>query len=155
MVRSNSMQAPTPRLVFAFIALAVVTLMCAMTRAAHADWREEASSYDIERMGHLEQSRLQGLSEAARGGGTGNPAAILETLSPAGFPVPASALEGGWRCRQMKLGGITPYIVYGWFHCRIHAVNGGLFFEKLDGTLRSQGFLYPEGGAWIYLGATS
>ena len=34
-------------------------------------------------------------------------------------------------------------------------MNGGLFLQKNDGSLRTEGFLYPENGAWIYLGAQS
>ena len=63
---------------------------------------------------------------------------------------------GNWRCREMKLGGISPYMVYkDWFRCSIRAVHGGLMFRKLTGTQRTSGFLYPQDGAWIYLGASS
>lgn len=33
--------------------------------------------------------------------------------------------------------------------------NGALFFQKTQGSIRTQGILYPENGAWIYLGAAS
>ena len=44
--------------------------------------------------------------------------------------VPEQALYGTWRCRQMKLGGMTGYAVFSWFTCRISKVNGGIWFEK-------------------------
>ena len=53
-----------------------------------------------------------------------------ETFWPAGHDVPERALYGNWRCRQMKLGGMTDYAVFSWFPCRISKVNGGIWFEK-------------------------
>jgi hypothetical protein len=87
--------------------------------------------------------------------GTGDFNALKQTLEPAGRTIPGQALIGNWRCRNMKMGGMNAYIVYQWFNCRISVVNGGLFFQKPDGTLKTQGFLYPENGSWIYLGAQS
>ena len=40
-------------------------------------------------------------------------------------------LIGTWRCRTMKLGGISPAVVYSWFRCRMRHTRNGLFFEKL------------------------
>ena len=123
--------------------------------AANAGWREEISPADAQRLRDLGTSRQQGLNEARAGGGKGDYAAIAETLSPTSHSVSEGALIGNWRCRQMKLGGMTSYVVYSWFSCRIHHVGGGLFFEKLTGSQKTNGFLYPESGAWVYLGAAS
>ena len=54
----------------------------------------------------------------------------------------------------MKLGGMTDYAVFSWFPCRISRVNGGIWFEK-EGTQRMAGYLYPENGVFVYLGAQS
>jgi hypothetical protein len=43
---------------------------------------------------------------------------------------------------------------HGWFTCRISKVNGGIWFEK-QGTQRMAGYLYPEDGMWVSLGAQS
>jgi len=51
---------------------------------------------------------------------------------------------------------MSPYIVYGaWFACSIRPDGDGLLLEKTGGSQRFAGFLYPEQGAWIYLGASS
>ena len=42
-----------------------------------------------------------------------------------------------------------------WFSCSIRPRNGGLMLQKMNGTQRFQGALYPENGAWVYLGASS
>ncbi len=123
---------------------------------ALADWRNQASDYDIRRLHLLEQYRDKAVNEAENyADGRGDFRAIKGALEPMSHSVPARALIGNWHCRNMKMGGMNAYIVYGWFNCRIGVVNGGLFFQKADGSLRTQGYLYPENGAWIYLGAQS
>lgn len=123
---------------------------------AFAGWREEASSADINRLATLDSVRLHAVQAAVDYDGQGDFNAIKRVLEPGGRAIPARALLGDWRCRQIKLGGISPYIVYpAWFHCRVRVVNGALFFEKLNGSQRTHGFLYPENGAWVYLGASS
>ena len=64
------------------------------------------------------------------------------------------ALKGNWRCRTIKLGGMTPDVIYGWFRCRISMKGGAPYFEKLSGSQRTSGVLYPEGGGFVYLGAS-
>ena len=77
-------------------------------------------------------------------------------MQPQGRAVPANALLGDWRCRQMKLGLMESYMVYDrWFSCNIRPVNGGLLLQKMNGSQRFVGFLFPENGAWVYLGASS
>jgi len=124
-----------------------------LASAASAGWRDEASARDIERLSHLSASRAQGMQEAA----AGNPAdfaAIQSILQSGAAPASPSALKGTWRCRSMKLGGVSPEIVYSWFRCRISEKNGALFFEKLTGSQRTSGYLYPEGAGYVYLGAS-
>jgi len=137
------------KLAFAFAA----TLMVASTSAS-AGWRDQISPADSQRLANLQQARQAAISEAQRGHGSGDFRAIQETVGAASHEVPERALYGTWRCRQMKLGGMTDYVVYSWFTCRIARVNGGIWFEK-QGTQRMAGYLYPENGMWVYLGAQS
>jgi Domain of unknown function (DUF4893) len=134
----------------AIAALAVVTL----TGTAKADWHDQITRYDVHRLDHLEQSRAQALKEAQRRGGTGDIRAVQRLFAPEPRSVPERVLAGTWRCRQVKLGGMTGYYVFDWFRCRITRVNGQLWFEKA-GTQRMAGYLYPQQGMWIYLGAQS
>ena len=139
------------KVVFAFAAL---LMLAAVTDTAQAGWREQISAADSARLADLENSREHALAQAQRGNGTGDFRAIRETLGSPGHEVPERALYGNWRCRQMKLGGMTDYAVFNWFSCRIVKINGGVRFEK-QGTQRMVGTLYPENGMWIYLGAQS
>ena len=121
-----------------------------------ADWRQQASPADIDRLAQLATIRADALHAAESWRGQGDLGALRRVMAPEGRTVPARAMLGNWRCREMKLGGISPYMVYkDWFRCSIRAVHGGLMFRKLTGTQRTSGFLYPQDGAWIYLGASS
>jgi hypothetical protein len=135
-------------------AFAALLMLAAATDAHAAGWREQISAADSDRLADLENSRNRAVAEAEHGKGAGDFRAIQETFGAAGHDVPANALVGNWRCRQMKLGGMTDYTVFSWFPCRIERVNGELRLEK-QGTQRMAGTLYAENGAWIYLGAQS
>lgn len=134
-----------------FAALALI----ALTGTALAGWRDQITNFDADRLTRLEDARANGVEQAKSRGGTGDFRAIQETFGAEAHGVPEQALIGNWRCRQMKLGGMTGYAVFSWFPCSISRVNGGLWFEK-QGTQRMAGYLYPEeGGLWVYLGAQS
>lgn len=123
---------------------------------AFAAWQDYASRADLDRLAQLPQIRQAAIAESQRGRGEGNGGVISSIMGPQGHGVPASALTGNWRCRQIKLGGMESYMVYSaWFSCRISQRNGGLMLQKLNGTQRFQGALYPESGSWVYLGASS
>ena len=111
--------------------------------AAQAGWRDQASTFDQNRLAHIDEARARAMSES---GG-----AAAEVLSA---PVTGGAVTGSWRCRTLKLGGMTDAMVYSWYRCRISAHEGRLVFEKLSGTQRMAGLLYPEGGGYVYLGAS-
>ena len=136
------------------LGFAALLMLAAATDARAASWREQISAADSTRLADLENSRDRAVAEARLGHGTGDFHAIQETFGPAGHEVPANAMLGHWRCRQMKLGGMADYTVFNWFSCRIARVNGELRIEK-QGTQRMAGTLYPEGGMWVYLGAQS
>ena len=140
------------------LTLAALTLLTLCSTgfiaSAWADWRDQVSPRDVDRLAHLSEARNDALQQARQRGGFGDVRAIRETLQPASHAVPEQALTGNWRCRQIKLGGATGYYVFSWFSCRIAKVNGGIWFEK-NGTQRMAGFLYPQQGMWIYLGAQS
>jgi hypothetical protein len=130
----------------AFAALAL------FSTPALAGWQDQATQADAQRLARLDEARSAGLSQAQAGG---DMAAINAALGPAARDASGGAFLGTWHCRQMKLGGVTPSIVYKWFTCRISERGGHLFFEKVSGTQRTRGWLYPDGGSLVYLGASS
>ena len=131
---------------------AIAFALCAFATAAYAGWQDQASAFDQQRLVKLDESREKGLAEAASGG---DMSAIHEALDAAPAAISGDALTGEWRCRTMKLGGMAPSVVYTWFKCRISNRGGGLFLEKLTGSQRMGGYLYPDANGFVYLGATS
>ena len=131
---------------------AIASFLFAAT-AANAGWQEQASRFDAQRLSRLDESRAKGLDEA-QGAPAADLAAIRSVLDAPAVEASSSALEGAWRCRTIKLGGVTPDVVYGWFRCRISLKGGAPTFEKLTGSQRTSGFLYPQGGGFVYLGAS-
>ena len=135
--------------------IALVTLSLAST-PAFAGWRDFASAADTARIEHLDQTRALAMADARRGQGEGDWRAISQVMEPEGHAIPANALTGNWRCRQIKLGGMTSAMVYDrWFTCNIRPFHGGLLLQKMDGSQRFAGMLFQENGAWVYLGASS
>ena len=123
---------------------------------AFAGWRDTASPADIERIEQLPQIRAAAIQDAQRGAGRGDWRALPRVMEPEGRAIPAQALLGNWRCREMKLGGMNSYMVYDqWFSCNVRPFRGGLLLQKMDGSQRFVGFLFPENGAWVYLGSSS
>ena len=139
--------------IFAGIALFALSSL-GLIHPAWADWRDQISPRDVERLAHLNDAREDALAQARHRGGQGDARALRAVFDPAPRSIPEQALAGTWRCRQIKLGGMTGYYVFDWFKCRITHVTGGLWFEK-DGTQRMAGYLHPQEGMWVYLGAQS
>ncbi|HXC57021.1 MAG TPA: DUF4893 domain-containing protein [Rhizomicrobium sp.] len=136
------------------LALAAAALMFTAT-AASAGWQDQASAFDQKRLAALAEAKQKGLAEAQAGSGTGDASAIRSALEPASHAPSPGEIAGAWRCRTIKLGGVTPYVVYSWFNCRIANRGGGLFLEKTSGSTRTSGYLYPGDGGMVYLGAAS
>ncbi|MGA9794001.1 MAG: DUF4893 domain-containing protein [Rhizomicrobium sp.] len=130
---------------------AVVSLL--VSTAAFAGWRQEASAFDAQRLSRLQESKAKGLQEASAGP---DMATIHEVLGPRSNPIGEREALGDWHCRTIKLGGMTPSKVYSWFHCRVSHRGGGLYLEKLTGSDRVNGYLYPDrSGGLVLLGANT
>jgi hypothetical protein len=134
------------------IGLVVLAALFAASSAL-AGWQDQASSFDANRLAKLDEARAKGLSEAQAGRDIGLIHALLDAQAR---PASARSLTGDWRCRTIKLGGMSPDIVYSWFRCRIGRRDDGLYFSKVSGTQRLNGTLYPhESGGFVLLGALS
>ena len=85
--------------------------LLAAATPAFAGWKENASPADVDRLVQLPQIRAAALADAQSGDGRGDPRVIPRLMQPEGRAVPADALLGNWRCRQIKLGRMTSYMV--------------------------------------------
>jgi hypothetical protein len=128
----------------------------AATPVFASSWQEVAHPADAARLQALPQIRAEAIADAQHGDGRGDWRVSPRVLEPQARAVPASVLVGEWRCRQFKLGRMSSYMVYDqWFRCNVRPVNGGLLLQKMDGSQRFVGFLYPDRSGWVYLGASS
>jgi hypothetical protein len=131
------------------VAISLFALCLFATPALAAGWQDVATPADQKRLSLLDESKSRAMAQAQSGPDMG---VLHEVLDPAGGP--ADGIEGRWRCRLIKVGGMTPSRVYTWFNCRISDRGGHLFFQKLNGSTRTAGYLYPaRGGKYVYLGA--
>jgi hypothetical protein len=128
-----------------------ILALALMTASASAGWREQASGFDAQRLAKIGEARAKALDEASR---RAPPADLAQIRSVLDAETASGSPTGNWRCRTIKLGGITPDVIYGWFNCRISQRDGELFFEKISGSQRTSGFLYSEGDGYVYLGAS-
>ena len=127
-----------------------------LASGAEAGWQDDASAYDVGRLGKLSESKTKALAEAESGASRADLAAIHAVLDAPPQSVAPERLAGDWRCRTIKLGGMTPDVIYSWFRCRVGEHDGRLYFAKLSGSQRTNGYLYPDAsGGLVYLGASS
>lgn len=128
--------------------------------AASADWRADAKPADIRRLARLDQAWTAALAEA-RAQGQGRALTRLGVLVdprvslPRPYPTP-----GAYRCRTIKIGspnGGPGLVAYGWFRCRVALSPGGdLTLEKITGSQRQAGHLYPEASRrLVFLGGVA
>ena len=137
------------------LALLAAAFVCGAT-AAEAGWQDTASQFDQQRLSRLDEARAKALAEASSGASQADLSIIHAALDPAPQGASVSSLLGNWQCRTIKLGGITPDVIYAWFRCRISMKGGGPYLEKLTGSQVTNGYLYPNGdGSFVYLGASS
>lgn len=128
---------------------------------ASDDWRDYAKPDDVDRLARLDAAwaaGLEGVEKAADDKARAEHAA----LGPVGDPkarvlaIPHPA-PGDYRCRTMKMGGLSGMISYPWFRCRIELTPGGdLTLTKLTGSQRQAGKFYPDPqnpNRLIFLGA--
>ena len=110
---------------------------------------------DRTRMEGYEATRKQALDEARRGG---SPADVRTLDAVLGKEPPQSFsgfdMTGNWQCRTIKVGGLVPLIVYGWFKCKVSDDGSGWMLEKVSGSQRTKGRFYDvDDHKLAYLGS--
>ncbi len=118
-------------------------------KAVATDWRALATRDDLRRMRTWREAFVEGLTQAQ---GSGNMAPITAEgalLEPDAALDGAEIPAGNYRCRTLKLGtaggrGLA-FVAYPSFDCRIALGGGAITLEKLTGSQRPFGRLYPGG----------
>lgn len=109
---------------------------------------------DRQRMEKYDETRKEALAEA-KAGGSAEDLKVLDAVvnrqaqSWAGFD-----MTGNWQCRTIKVGGISPLVVYGWFKCKVSDDGSGWVLEKTSGSQRTKGRFFDDGDKRLtYLGS--
>lgn len=133
-----------------------VALCLTAAAAAQADWRARIRAEDGERLARW-ASGVHAIMVDIQPGEYYDisPLTVRRLLDAQAGPLDARALPGNWRCRNVQIGqrGVFGYPP---FECRIRQTPQGLFFEKVSGSQRLSGLLYPDDAQHLVLlgGAT-
>ncbi|MFN0191693.1 MAG: DUF4893 domain-containing protein [Aestuariivirga sp.] len=130
-------------------------LSTALPAWADGELNKLISAFDKDRLARFEAIRREALTEARAGGNAADLKVLESVLS--GQPLPMSGSfdpTGNWRCRNVKVGGLLPLVVYPWFQCSITGDDSGWFLRKTTGSQMTQGRFYTESDTrLVYLGA--
>lgn len=110
------------------------------------------SAKDFSRLATIDQSRIKGMAEAM----LGEDPAERDTVSKLyhqGIGAPKVVPAGDYRCRTIKLGGISALVSYRYFDCRITKEGSHLKLEKLTGSQRFTGHLTMQESGVAFKGA--
>lgn len=138
----------TLRMAFAVFLAGSASLSSAW--ACTAPVKSKLAPSDAERMARFSQTQLMALGEAMTGESEEERQVVQSLYAPGTVPL-TMVPDGAYRCRTIKMGGLLPLTVYGYFDCEIS--DGGRVIEKLTGSQRFSGKLSVAGDALFYGGA--
>ena len=122
---------------------------CATTQPAPAvpAWQAVATEGDRERLREWRTAFTRALQQARADGHAAAIAREGALLEPDAALGPVPIPNGNYRCRVIKVGakqaGLLNYIAYPAFRCRISQEGAVQHFDKLSGSQRPHGTLYP------------
>lgn len=138
-----------------FLAIALIAALALPTGSALADGvvQKLMTPADKARLDKHDETRKAALTEA-RAGDPAEFAALDALLAKPLLSTPDFDLGGEWRCRTLKMGGVSPLVVYDWFKCRVSDDGSGWKLDKTSGSQRTTGRFYDDGQQrMIYLGS--
>jgi len=110
-------------------------------------WKEVATANDRQRLADWRTSFVDALQAASRAGHSADIAREGALLEPDAALGPPGIANGIYRCRVIKLGakdpGGLPYVAYPPFACRVRSDRGLQRFNKLSGSQRYVGLIFP------------
>jgi len=134
--------------------LAVGGLLC-LPLPAHADGEVQKliTAADKARLDKYGETRKAALAEAK----AGDPAEVKQLDALLAKPLVAFSdkdLTGNWKCRTIKVGGLSPLVIYGWFKCKVSDDGSGWKLAKITGSQRTAGRFFDDNEKRaIYLGS--
>jgi hypothetical protein len=120
-------------------------------------WKEVATASDRQRLANWRTSFVEALAAARKAGHGGGIAAEGSLLDPDAALADPAIPVGLYRCRVTKLGakqeGNLDYVAYPYFACEIREDRGLKRLNKLTGSQRYVGLIFPgDAVRQIFLG---
>ena len=111
-------------------------------------WKEVATADDRQRLADWRTNFVSALDAARKSGHAADVAREGVLLEPDAALGPPGLPNGMYRCRVIKLGAKTdsgglPYVSYPPFTCRVKPDRSLRRFNKLDGSQRYVGLIFP------------
>ena len=101
----------------------------------------DATPDDISRMDNFYTSRTRGLGAALAAESDAEQKIVSELFESGLAPVDETLLPGNYECRTIKMGGISPLVVYSWFRCEIRPEEAVYTIRKTTGSQNFFGVL--------------
>ena len=129
-------------------ALLLSIAACTTTQATPPTqgWQQAATEADRARLRDWRTAFTRALGQARTGGHAADverEGRLLDPDAALGGPIP----NGDYRCRVIKVGakseGLLDYVAYPAFRCRVSQQGGIQHFDKLSGSQRPHGTIYP------------
>ncbi|PBB21240.1 DUF4893 domain-containing protein [Mesorhizobium sp. WSM4313] len=140
-----------PRLFLTALGLVALTL----PSLADGEVQKLITAADKARLDKYGDTRKAAL-EAAKAGDPSEVKQLDELLARPLVAFSDKDLTGNWKCRTIKVGGLSPLIIYGWFKCKVTDDGSGWRLAKISGSQRTAGRFFDDGEKRaIYLGSFS
>jgi hypothetical protein len=134
--------------------LATVLSACTVPAFADGEFDKLITPADRQRMEKYGDTRKEALDEARAGGSADELATLDKVVNAQPQAWSGFDMTGNWQCRTIKVGGISPLVVYGWFRCRVSDHGSGWTLEKASGSQRTKGRFFDDGDKRLtYLGS--
>lgn len=131
-----------------------LALLGATVAQADGVFQTLVTKADAERLANYEQTREKALTEAQASGSAEDVETLDAVVSKPAVSFDGFDMTGDWQCRTIKVGGLSPVIVYGWFRCSVTDDGSGWLLEKTSGSQRTKGRFYTESDTRLhYLGS--
>jgi hypothetical protein len=138
------------RILLALIAMSLAacsTIPGSAPVRSSTDWRQLATSADRTRLRDWRTALTRALDQARAAGHAADIAREGRLLEPDAATGPVPIPNGRYRCRVIKLGaknpGLLNYVAYPAFACRVSQERELQGFNKLTGSQRPSGVIFP------------
>lgn len=136
------------------LALTVQPSVAQLSMLCGAD-KLEVTAGDASRLDNLFVSRTRGLAAAMQSDSAADRAVVSGLFESGLAQAEEELLAGTYECRTIKMGGISPLVVYGWFQCEIQPEEAVYTIRKVTGSQNFFGILKPYGAVYTYQGAAN